>query len=251
MNRAFTCSTTALALGACVFFLSAAPGCGKTSAPGFVGDDGGGGDARADAAAASSGGAGGAHDGAAGAGGAAGTGGGGGAGGAAGTNGADADGGTAGAGGAGGAPANPDAARPDGAPGAGGATADASAADAATLVCRQAEACAAGQECQTACAGAAANAATTTFCTCAPADGNRMTLACVDIPCNRDAGADVRPAIAACPNGIRNQDDCNSGNDTICATPCTNQMQMRCVCAPRGGGGGARWMCGAATACTP
>jgi hypothetical protein len=123
------------------------------------------------------------------------------------------------------------------------------AGDAATLVCQRDQACTAGQTCETACAVEQGQSApTSTVCTCAPA-GGRMALACVSIPC----GADARPATAVCPNGIRNDDDCNAGTDTVCVTSCASQTLLRCVCAPRigGGGGGPRWMCGATTMCLP
>ena len=136
-----------------------------------------------------------------------------------------------------------------GAAGRGGAAGTAgTASDGGTLICQQEQVCTAGDECRTACGTGATPTSTT--CVCAPAGGNRMELACVSLPCNRDAGmTDAGTILPQCPSGIANDDDCTSPADTICSTSCTGGMLMRCVCVPRGGGGGARWMCGARTAC--
>jgi hypothetical protein len=143
-------------------------------------------------------------------------------------------GGAAGAAGAGGRAAG----------GAGGGAAGAGGAGGAGLVCAAQQACTAGQTCQTACT-AGTNGSTTSFCTCTAANGG-MELACVDIPCNRDAGTDTGvPPPATCPAGAANGNvDCTLGTDVTCRTACANQMQDLCVCAPHGGGGNGRWTCG-------
>ena len=233
---------TLLAVYACAMFVAIAVGCGSTSPAG------GGGGAGGNAGASARGGA----SGSAGAGGAAGTTG---IAGAAGTTGvAGAAGGAAGrggaAGGAAGAAGRGGAA--GGAAGAAGATGVAGAAgtpgDAGTLICQANEMCTAGASCQTECGTGATP--TRTVCTCAPSGGNRNELACVTLPCNRDAGAnDAGTAFPTCAAGTMNDGDCTSPADTVCTSACMTGMQMRCICVPRGGGGGARWMCGARTAC--
>jgi hypothetical protein len=260
-----------LTLVAAAIFAAIAAGCGSTSpagggggmggaaagASGAAGVAGAGGDGGTAGAAGTTGVAGaagttgiaGGGGGPAGAGGTAGVvgaaGRGGAGGGAAGRGGAG--GGAAGRGGAGGGAAGRGGAA-GGAAGRGGAAG--TTVDAGALVCRAEEMCSAGQSCQTACGSGTGANPTSTFCTCAPAGGNQMELACVNLPCNPDAGAtDAGTGFPTCPAGIANDDDCTSPADTVCATPCTTGMQLRCVCFPRGGGGGARWMCGARTAC--
>ena len=268
-TRGATSSAAALAIAACAALLAAITGCGNTH-PADSGSDAGqdGGAVRGSPDASkdpiSAGGTGGVTGTGGlrlGTGGATGAGGALGAGGVrAGIGGATgAGGGAAGVGGAragvGGSPATADAGQPDAvvdmAPTSDAPGGDATRPDASTLICRQDEACTSGQSCETACAVETGQTLpTTTVCTCAPA-GGRLALACVSIPCNRDAGADARVTTAVCPNGIRNEDDCDTRTDTICATPCMSQMQLRCVCVGRGGGGGARWMCGATSSCQP
>jgi hypothetical protein len=48
-----------------------------------------------------------------------------------------------------------------------------------------------------------------------------------------------------CPAGATNGNlDCALGTDVTCQTACTNKMQSDCVCAPHGGSGSGRWVCG-------
>jgi hypothetical protein len=134
--------------------------------------------------------------------------------------------------------------------GTGGAAAGTGGAGGATLICRADEACTLGQDCQTACdTPAGQTMPSRSFCACVPEGGGRAVLACASVPCVADASTDMRPAVTVCPAGALNESDCVAGTDIVCATACTNQMQTRCVCAPRGGGGNPRWMCGGMVAC--
>ena len=214
---------TWLAVPSCVLLVACAVGCGSTSPAGGGGGSGGG-----VAGQTGSAGRGSAGNGVAGTSGT----------GAAGTSGAAGTTGAAGAGTAGvGAAGN-------GAAGAVGTAGGGGRAGGGGLVCAAQQACTAGQTCQTACT-AGTNGARTSFCTCTAANGG-MELACVDIPCNSDAGTDTGvPPPATCPAGAANGNvDCDPTMDVTCRTACTNQMQDLCVCALHGGGGNGRWTCG-------
>ncbi|HVV49261.1 MAG TPA: hypothetical protein VHO06_06370, partial [Polyangia bacterium] len=133
--------------------------------------------------------------------------------------------------------------------GAAGAT-GAGGAGGSGLVCKADQTCTLGQQCQTACSGGATSAST--FCTCADQGGGQPTLACLSLPClGHDAGADDAgsPIFHACTAGLKDGDNCTPGSDTLCASACTNKMQMRCECLPHGGGGGGKWTCSTGLAC--
>jgi len=97
---------------------------------------------------------------------------------------------------------------------------------------------------QTACSGGVNSAST--FCSCADQGGGSPTLACVSLPCGgHDAGVTDggSPIFGTCPAGLKDGDNCTPSTDTLCASTCTNNMQMHCLCVAHGGGGGSKWSC--------
>ncbi|HLK89183.1 MAG TPA: hypothetical protein VKZ18_04760 [Polyangia bacterium] len=221
-----------------------AAGTGKGGATGAAGTTGKGGSGVAGATGA------GGTVGTGGATGTAGAAGGGGATGAAGTTGAAGNKGAAGASGAAGttgAAGNKGAAGTTGTAGTSGG----GGAGGGGLICKANQACPTlGEQCQTACSGGATSESS--FCTCADQGGGQPTLACVSLACGgHDAGVTDagNPIFHTCTAGLQDGDNCTPGTDTLCESACTNKMQMRCLCAPHGGGGGGKWTCTTGVAC--
>ena len=176
-----------------------------------------------------------------------------GAGGTVGTGGATGTAGAAGGGGATGAAGTTGAAGNKGAAGTTGTagTSGGGGAGGGGLICKANQACPTlGEQCQTACSGGATSESS--FCTCADQGGGQPTLACVSLACGgHDAGVTDagNPIFHTCTAGLQDGDNCTPGTDTLCESACTNKMQMRCLCAPHGGGGGGKWTCTTGVAC--
>jgi hypothetical protein len=52
-----------------------------------------------------------------------------------------------------------------------------------------------------------------------------------------------------CAVGLKDGDSCAPTADALCESACTADAQMRCLCAPHGGGGGGKWACTTGIAC--